>query len=229
MEYREFTEGDMPVVTYSFTEDSINSCWNLNLIWPVDRRQLSWRGKFVFFIRVYKRVNHDTYSHMMSKISSPFCIFSKPDVFLKKIRKESGKKASPGSDVEEGSQDPTIPPPIMPKMEQINMPNGLPAPPIIPAGVLTSFTNRLVSLKPEDLKRKREATSDDEDDISGKDRVKRRFVNGSRRNSTKNDAESADFLAFVGSQGHVHMEEENPDSENSNPVPFASQEVAKTE
>ncbi|KAL0485185.1 FEN1 [Acrasis kona] len=88
IEFREFTESQMPVVTYSFTEDSINNLWSLNLIWPVDRRQLSWRGRFIFYVRIFKRVNHDTYTHMMSKISSPFCIFSKPDVYLKKIRKE---------------------------------------------------------------------------------------------------------------------------------------------
>jgi hypothetical protein len=244
LEYREFTESDMPVVTYSFTEDSINSMWNLNLIWPVDRRQLSWRGKFVFFVRVYKRVNHDTYSHMMSKISSPFSIFSKPDVYLKKIRKESGKKTSPSSDIEDSglssSQElsqnsQTIPSP-QPKGESLVpaangiMPIALNTP-ILPTALALSSFNRFAAIKQEvessTLKRKRsppnDANEEDEENISGKERVKRRFVNGSKhKNASKHDdghAAASNFLAFVdsvGSQGDdVHIQDENSNTDSS--------------
>jgi hypothetical protein len=246
LEYREFTESDMPVVTYSFTEDSVNSLWNLNLIWPVDRRQLSWRGKFVFFVRIFKRVNHDTYSHMMSKISSPFCIFSKPDVYLKKIRKESGKKSSPSSDAEESSsmssqeigsqgslnyplsQSFQLTPP--PQFQQMVTNGAIAVPtPVIPMTV-TSF-NRFPALKHESQdnlninKRKRSPPSDNDDDeqLTSKERIKRRFVNGGKHNKSKIDESAATFLAFVESQRHVHNDENsNTDSSDHSNSAFSA-------
>lgn len=91
-EYQEFTDGDLPVVTYSFTEDITNGRWVINLLWPTEKKPLSWRGKFGFCICVYRKVDEVTYTQILTTKSSPFSIFSKPDVFLKKLRKEQPKK-----------------------------------------------------------------------------------------------------------------------------------------
>lgn len=90
-EFREFVENDVPVITYTFTEDLVTGKWLLNLIWPTEKRPLSWRGKFCFHLSIFRRDGFHVYNHIMSKMSSQFSIFSKPDVYLKKIRNSSSK------------------------------------------------------------------------------------------------------------------------------------------
>jgi hypothetical protein len=90
-EFKEFVENDVPVVTYSFTEDIVAGKWYLNLIWPTEKRPLSWRGRFCFHLSVFRRDGFHVYNHIMSKISSQFSIFSKPDVYLKKIGRSTSK------------------------------------------------------------------------------------------------------------------------------------------
>lgn len=82
-DFLEFTDADLPVITYSFTEDVSNGCWFINLIWPTEKKPLSWRGKFCFYVNIYLKIEN-SYKQILTMISSQFSIFSKPDVFLSK-------------------------------------------------------------------------------------------------------------------------------------------------
>lgn len=84
--YKEFLEGGAPVVTFSFIEDVPNHAWIVNLIWPTEKRSISWRGKFCFHLSVYLKTVSYAFTRVLTKVSTPFSIFSKPDVFLKKQR-----------------------------------------------------------------------------------------------------------------------------------------------
>lgn len=85
--WSEFLASGLPVMTYSFTENPLAGQWNINLIWPTDKRfNVSWRGRFCFQLSIYRKHNNHSLSLIMCKLSSPFLIVSKPDVYLKKVK-----------------------------------------------------------------------------------------------------------------------------------------------
>ncbi|KAF0981313.1 hypothetical protein FDP41_012573 [Naegleria fowleri] len=93
-EFREFSIGndEVPVITYSFTEDLATKSWVVELFWPTEKKALSWRGKFCFYISIFRKdMASRSYKLVMSKISSQFAVFSKPDVYLKKIKSSTTK------------------------------------------------------------------------------------------------------------------------------------------
>ncbi|EFC45209.1 hypothetical protein NAEGRDRAFT_79492 [Naegleria gruberi] len=97
-EFKEFATGleCTPVITYSFTEDPTTRNWVVELFWPTEKKALSWRGKFCFYISIFRKdMASNSYKLVMSKISSQFAVFSKPDVFLKKIKSSTTKKPEP--------------------------------------------------------------------------------------------------------------------------------------
>ncbi|KAL9656847.1 hypothetical protein ABK040_004381 [Willaertia magna] len=109
-EFKEFSIGNdsLPVITYSFTEDPVNRVWTINLIWPTEKKALSWRGKFCFHIGIYRKdAASNNFKLVMCKVSSQFAVFSKPDVYLKKIKSSTTKKSESSSKKKSSSNNNT--------------------------------------------------------------------------------------------------------------------------
>ena len=115
-EFKEFSIGNdsVPVITYSFTEDPSTRSWTVELFWPTERKALSWRGKFCFYVSIFRKdMMNNSYKLIMSKISSQFAVFSKPDVYLKKIKSSTTKKPE-SKKKEKNNTMTTVPPPEVP-------------------------------------------------------------------------------------------------------------------
>eukprot|EP01080_Neovahlkampfia_damariscottae_P010765 gene10765-3384_t len=88
-DYEEFTAEGSPIISYQYGEDVVNSSWILNLLWPNEQKNVSWRGQFCFKISMYKKSEEGVYKKVLVTMSSPFSIFSKPTVFFSKLKKGS--------------------------------------------------------------------------------------------------------------------------------------------
>lgn len=76
--------GEIPVISFTFGEEPTSSTWVINLLWPTEQKHISWRGKFIFRIGLYKKTDDNTMKKVFSAISSPFLVFSKPNVYFSK-------------------------------------------------------------------------------------------------------------------------------------------------
>lgn len=83
-EFCEHTNLNSPIVTTNFIETRGKLILTVN--WPDDRVE-SWKGSFRFRLSVFRKVDEDTFIRVVTKVSSPFSIFSKPEVYTKKKRK----------------------------------------------------------------------------------------------------------------------------------------------
>ncbi|KAL0477212.1 hypothetical protein AKO1_005875 [Acrasis kona] len=79
----EYFNDDKPLITCTFTEDSVEGVWRLNLGWPDN--SINWKGTFCFELSVFKRTDRETFRRIASKRSSGFTVYSKPEVYLKQI------------------------------------------------------------------------------------------------------------------------------------------------
>nr|CAG4712927.1 unnamed protein product [Naegleria fowleri] len=92
-----FSDDSTPVILQSFMEDyDKQTVWKITLYWPTScSYKFNSKATFRFEIDVFRSnaSNRDEMKKVATKISSPFRVLSKPEVYLKSISKPPKKKA----------------------------------------------------------------------------------------------------------------------------------------
>ncbi|EFC41216.1 predicted protein [Naegleria gruberi] len=102
-----FSSESRPVITDSHTEDYENGVWKITLYWQ-NAKVFKFKpsAKFRFEIDVYRAcTDRDVMKKVATKISSPFRLLSKPEVYLKSLAKTKNKRKGSSITNDEEEED----------------------------------------------------------------------------------------------------------------------------